>query len=364
MGGRWDGGRTGFLELNVDSPVSSLSAFLGINNTTSYLLDPRMGASIGLEEGDPPALVDALSSLVRSVVARASEALPWASLTPSVQYGQESAYFFDDHRFAGRLLAQLADPTPVIPLIHQAGAYNPLHPDFAEVLRSNAYKSASWGQPHLVVHLPVSREDQMDATVGAVTAPEVTDVLLETGVKVALENNHHASFFGYLDNFSEFFDRVGEVLRDDGREEVLRFIGACYDHGHLVAHGQQVGADLGEIRRSLLRFLAEKGHLVSVVHVHVNDGAWDHHLFLGERPPAGATFHGHPLDFDRLEANEALLLEALPMLSCPLDPPRAFVVEKDHPYAVEDAWRNYELLLGALAGRRVALTKKEDAFQN
>lgn len=265
-----------------------------------------MGASIGLDEPEPENIIRQLSAFSRDVARVLRREFPGLEklLVPAVQYGNESDMYFDDPGLVDVLLSERNAGQPVLGFIHQTSDAQPLKPGFVAKMARLLPMCRRLGTRNITVHLPLDKADTTPRLLDELCSPAFLDILRANPVSIDLENNWHASWFGFTKHFIDFYAALDYRLDAIEEGQMKEWFGMTFDCGHFFAQyaiaGQPIGPDLDLLFQAL-------GNRIRTLHLHGNDGTGDKHKnFL-------------PMDEDPRRdspqvANQRALLSCLPIL--------------------------------------------------
>ena len=279
---------------------------VGPSNNAGYLFRREMGAGIGLSEPEPVNIIEALSSLARRAVQVARKACPGVPIEATVQYGNESDFYYNDGEILDVMMVQRRDPEPVYPFIHQASHHQPLKPGFTAKMAQLLDLCCQFGTKNICVHLPLDTGDTTQALLDELCADAFLEILASSRVSIDLENNWHGSWFGFPDNLLVFFDALDDRLQSSGRKDLKPRFAMTFDSGHLFAQCQAARLP---VARQLEVMFDTLGNRVRTLHLHGNDGSGDQHVPFVDP----ARMHRSK----RFMENQEALLAALPMLDLP-----------------------------------------------
>lgn len=241
----------------------------------------------------------------------------------AVQYGAESEDLLANRSLLDHLRS-LTVGTGTRAIIHHPDGSTPGTPGFVQSLLSSLRRGKYLGSDWVVVHAPTGDSDDVfDVACSELTDESIVRQVRRSGVGVAVENrgpSRHGVPFGRIDVLASLVSRMREACAEGGVEGTSARMGICLDYGHLLAYEGTSGRGTSVIRRLPGRW----SELVTVAHIHNNDGSGDQHLLLGERP------EGVPASV--LIEHESILLETIiPSLNhC-----RSYVIERNSPYERE-----------------------------
>ena len=241
----------------------------------------------------------------------------------AVQYGAESEDLLADPGLLGHLRS-LAAETGTRAIIHHPDRSTPGTPGFVQSLLSSLRRSEYLGSDWVVVHAPSGDSDDVfDVACSELTDEGIVRELRRSGVGVAVENrgpSKHGALFGRIEVLASLLSRMREACAEGGFEGSSARTGICLDYGHLLAYEGTTGRGTSGIRR----FPDRWSELVTVAHIHNNDGSGDQHLLLGERPEGVSA--------SVLIEHESILLETIipSLIHC-----RNYVIERNSPYERE-----------------------------
>nr|MDO8084025.1 hypothetical protein [Candidatus Sigynarchaeum springense] len=275
-------------------------------NNSAYLFSRAMGASIGLDEPEPDNIIRRLSACSRETARVLAAEYPGLAkiLVPAVQYGNESDMYFDDPGLVDLLLSERNAPEPVYAFIHQTSGKQPLKPGFREKMARLLPLCRRFGTRNITVHLPLDRADTTPALLDELCVPGFLEVVRKSRVSIDLENNWHASWFGFTDHLIDFYAALDRQLEAIGEGRMKEWFGMTFDCGHFFAQYCIAGRPL---RPDLERLFSNLGDRIRTLHLHGNDGTSDQHRVFEAPPsePAGTSAFGK---------NQQALLDCLPLL--------------------------------------------------
>jgi sugar phosphate isomerase/epimerase len=302
---------------------------LGINNHRMYY----RGSGPGRQDrgGEHRQVAGFLSRLARDLAASAG---PGAMA--AVQYGAESEDLLADQGLLEHLRS-LASRTGASAIIHHPDRSTPGTEGFVPSLHQSLKRSRYLGSEWVVVHAPTGCSmSAFDIAYCGLTDEVIVQEVAGSGVGIAVENHgpsEHGRLFGRMDVLGRLVSMVKETYEEKGGQAASSRIGICLDFGHLVAHECSAGRDASGIGEGLGAW----SRLVTVAHIHNNDGSGDQHLLLGERPEGISE----PI----LLRHERMLLETV---TPALDNCRTYVLERNSPYRMESLLASAGLLSGAI----------------
>ncbi len=241
----------------------------------------------------------------------------------AVQYGAESEDLLANADLLEHLRS-LACRTGTMAIIHHPDRSTPGTAGFVRSLLLTLRRSDYLGSKWIVVHAPPGGSGSAFEVACAELADDgIVQEVVRSGVGIAVENHGPSGrepAFGRIEVLASLVSRIREALEDHGGETASRRIGICLDYGHLLAYEYSAGRGTSYIGEAL----EDWGKLVTVAHIHTNDGSSDQHLLLGERPKGISE----PI---LLEHERILLDEVIPALEeC-----RTYVIERNSPYEME-----------------------------
>lgn len=304
MSPAWPGGWT--ITRLTPEGVDEAAILHGPGNNIGFLFNPRMGAAIGLPEPEPAAIIATLSMLARRSAKAARAARPDLPVGAVVQYGNESDLYYADPALVAAIEAERAGPEPVLAFVHQTSDTQPLKPGFLPKMAQISGLLPRFGCRNVCVHLPLDKADTTPALLDELCSDAFLDIVARSGMVVDLENNWHASWFGYPGNLVAFFGALDDRLDETGRGDLKQCFGMTFDSGHLLAQCKPARLDAGRQLEILFPALKDR---IRTLHLHCNDGSGDQHLLFAN--PARA---GLPAAF---RANQEAVLAALPLLDLP-----------------------------------------------
>ncbi|MHA1794145.1 MAG: hypothetical protein ACTSVI_16000 [Promethearchaeota archaeon] len=235
-----------------------------------------MGDSIGLVEPEPDKIIEHLSHFIRSITDELNERHSGLNVVPCVQYGNESDLYFDDPELVTIMRSQLDDlKGPVYPFIHETTDKQPLKRGFQDKMEQLFELYKSFGMKNITVHFPLNKSDTSKELIEELTSEGFLNLLNTNKVSIDLENNWHGSYFGFVENTIDFFQRLKNKLSDLGRKELFKFFGMTFDTGHFFAQYRIAGRDL---EAALTTYFSELKDKIRTLHIHGNDGTDDQHL--------------------------------------------------------------------------------------
>jgi sugar phosphate isomerase/epimerase len=159
----------------------------------------------------------------------------------------------------------------------------PLAGKYPAVLKRDLELAGAIGAGCIVCHPPKGLENRMAEFVDELVSAPVIEALngSNPGILLAWENAGADSFFGSLEHYLEFRERLAGKLAAAGQSKLLARHVFCLDTGHLLVwkyKGKQgMRAATKEIELALPAF----AKLIKVFHIHANDGNDDQHLVPG-----------------------------------------------------------------------------------
>jgi sugar phosphate isomerase/epimerase len=313
-----------------------------------------MGEILGLEEGDPVEVHKALIKMIRYAYNKLVDSptfqnKPIKNVFPGVQINTREFYFKEptivDEITSCYQSTQSDGGVYVVPSIHQANEAQPLHEkvDFYPELKTNCALAEKWNSKNITVHLPVRTNNDIDEVIELLTSKNCIEIIKGTpGIyqpSIDLENNHHNTFFGDLDNCSAFLAKLDDKLDEIGASFLKQNINFCFDSGHYLTQAHLMGYNN---RDMLARFFKTQANRIKTLHLHKNDGIGkDQHILLGIEPDANNSIGFTKVEPALLAEHEAILLECLPLLR---------FLEKDNWNIVleTDKWYTPDLLAHSL----------------
>ncbi|MEX2683286.1 MAG: sugar phosphate isomerase/epimerase family protein [Candidatus Sigynarchaeota archaeon] len=319
-----------------------------IANHSSYLFSRAMGASIGLVEPEPENIIRRLSACSREAARVLTSEYPALGkvLVPAVQYGNESDMYFDDPGLVDVLVSERDAPVPVHAFIHETSDKQPLVKGFRDKMARLLPLCRRLGTRNITVHLPLDRADTTMALLEELCTPVFLDLVRKSRVSIDLENNWHASWFGFAENLINFYATLDKRLDAIGEGGMKEWFGMTFDSGHFFAQYRIAGRPL---RPDLDRLFSVLGDRIRTVHLHGNDGTSDQHRCF-EPPPAA------PAQASTFVSNQQALLACLPLLDL-AGRARAgewdivIVSEIAVPFTMETYLAHSRLLFDAITGR-------------
>ncbi len=277
-----------------------------IANHSSFLFTRAMGASIGLDEPEPENIIRHLSAFSRGAVRALATEYPWLGkvLVPAVQYGNESDIYFDDPDLVNVLLTERNAAEPVYSFVHQTSDKQPLKRGFRAKIAQLLPLCRRLGTRNITVHLPLDRTDTTKDLLDELCAPAFLDIVRGSRVSIDLENNWHASWFGFADHLIDFYAALDRRLDAVGEGGMKEWFGMTFDCGHFFAQYRIAGRLL---RPDLDRLFSALGGRIRTLHLHGNDGTGDQHRCFVPLP-------SDPTRDDAAAANQRALLSCLPTL--------------------------------------------------
>ncbi|MBN2151973.1 MAG: TIM barrel protein [Candidatus Lokiarchaeota archaeon] len=277
-----------------------------IANHSSYLFSRAMGASIGLEEPEPENIIRQLSAFSREAARVLVADYPGIGkvLAPAVQYGNESDIYFDDPDLVDVLVSEANATEPAYAFVHQTSDKQPLKPGFREKMARLLPMCRRLGTRNITIHLPLDRDGTTPALLDELCAPGFLDAVRKSRVSIDLENNWHASWFGFTDHLIDFYAALDKRLDAIGEGRMKEWFGMTFDCGHFFAQYCIAGRPL---RPDLDRLFSALADRIRTLHLHGNDGTSDQHKCF-EPPPAGSV------DTSAFRSNQQALLTCLPAL--------------------------------------------------
>lgn len=265
-----------------------------------------MGASIGLDEPEPENIIRRLSACSRDTARVLAAEHPWLAnlLVPAVQYGNESDLYFDDPGLINVLLSERDAPAPVHAFIHETSDKQPLTKGFRDKMARLLPLCRRFGTRNITVHLPLDRADTTPALLEDLCEPGFLDLVRKSRVSIDLENNWHASWFGFADHMIDFFAALDKRLDAIGEGRMKDWFGMTFDSGHFFAQYCIAGRPL---RPELDHLFVTLRNRIRTVHLHGNDGTGDQHKCF-ESPPVD------PARASAFVSNQQALLACLRLL--------------------------------------------------
>ncbi len=265
-----------------------------------------MGASIGLDEPEPGNIIRRLSAFSRDAVCTLAAEYPELGkvLAPAVQYGNESDIYYDDTDLVDVLVSERNAREPVHGFIHQTSDKQPLKPGFHRKMAQLLPLCRRLSTRNITVHLPLDTSDTTPELLDELCSPVFISLVRDSGVSIDLENNWHASWFGFTDHLIDLYAALDKRLESEGHGDVKKWFGMTFDCGHYFAQYRIAGRPL---RPDIDRLFEVLGDRIRTLHLHGNDGTGDQHKCFVPLP-------GNPSRDDAAAANLRVLLSCLPAL--------------------------------------------------
>ncbi len=311
-----------------------------------------MGEVLGLEEGHPVEVHKALIKMIKTAYENVASTFPQVSDTvnPCVQFNTREFYFRDEEiveQVKDLYIKQNGEKHRVVASIHQDNEIQPLNrcKNFYKELEKNLTIMDELNGANLTVHLPISAENQMEEVINILTSNKMLNLLEKfkhlDPLSIDLENNHHSSFFGNLNNCSFFLGKLRERLAQREKEEYYRFFNICLDTGHYLIDAHHENYPKQEM---LDRFLEKHREKIKTIHLHANDGSRDQHLLLGQYPGENSAISLSNLNLPRLKEHNAIIQNSLAKSQLWDLQDWIVVCELANPYTIEELTRAFEKL--------------------
>ncbi|MBN2151176.1 MAG: hypothetical protein JW839_07025 [Candidatus Lokiarchaeota archaeon] len=159
----------------------------------------------------------------------------------------------------------------------------PLAGKYPAVLKRDLELAGAIGACCIVCHPPKGRENRIVEFVDELASEPVTEALTRSNpdVLLAWENAGADSFFGSLEHYLEFRDRLADRLAAAGHSKLLGRHVFCLDTGHLLVWKYRGKKGKRGAAKEIEAALPSFAKLVKVFHIHANDGSGDQHLTPG-----------------------------------------------------------------------------------
>lgn len=312
-----------------------------------YTFSKVMGDIIGLREGDPYEIHEGLIKMIRAAfeIFKNHESYRKLPVLPAIQSDTSNFYWNDPEMVQSVIREYEKTKTDslgyVLPCIHQFGSAQPLpnNKNFFKHLEQNIQYSREWGARNITIHLPISPNNDTENVISVLTSTKFIELMSQPKeapnyryISLDLENNHHNSFFGNLDNVAEFLDTLDQRYKQLGVPHLSEAINLCFDFGHYISQATKLKYEKTEMLR---RFFQRMRHRIKTLHLHMNDGSDDQHILVGLMPDNANKIGNMVVNADLLREHTKILLDTLPFLELHKERNWIVVAETDKPYTVE-----------------------------
>jgi hypothetical protein len=187
----------------------------------------------------------------------------------------------------------------------------------------------------MVIHAPRTKEDTSEAFIEQLTNPSVITQLKQYPMFISIENTQDSGcYFQKMEHLVTLRLKLIEKLQQISAQDLISCFTFCFDTGHYLLYQQRDGhlnSDFDEWSSSFLP-------LVSVIHIHANDGSRDQHIlpYLQSSYPE----ERYPFDFKQYFENCHQVIRWLKLIdeqwAPELNGKRYHVLETYTPYSWDE----------------------------
>lgn len=332
--------------------------YLGLNISNLYFLNPDLGKMLGIQEGDP---IEVHQKLIDLVLHGHEPISPQSYvLVPTLQMNSREFYFreaellteiLEFYKKNPKTMLNSGDIWKVTPSIHEANDTWPVldNKKFLPTLLPTLQYARQWRSKNITVHLPVRPQNEINSLVDTLTHPDVIKAIRgqpdDFKISIDLENNHHNSFFGNLDNLAEFAVLLDEKLDRLGAQDLKTQINFCFDFGHFATQSTKLRYNK---RQMLENFFESQRKRIKTLHLHTNDGSNDQHYLPYNTDSQSIHLKHFNGDQRLLKEHSELLFDCLPILKLHDQDNWMIILETDKPFDLKDLQANNQKIVDCL----------------